>query len=151
MSQQEAPMTKRLIAAFTVATTTIMVAGTHVIAQSSHSQGSNSQSANSQGSNPQGPGSPETAQMFVQHMLAANQAEVQMGEMAMTRAASAQVKSFAQMMVMDHSQNNQQLQPIAQQVGVTAAPAPDAQHKAIADRLARLQGADFDREFMNAM
>ena len=44
-------MTKRLIAAFTVATTTIIVAGTHVIAQSSNSQGSNPQSANSQGSN----------------------------------------------------------------------------------------------------
>src|SRR3954451_14903514 len=82
---------------------------------------------------------------YVQKMMMANMAEIQLGQMASERASSSEVKSFAQMMVTDHTKANQELMPLAQQMGVQQPSALDAKHKAIADKLSKLQGADFDR------
>jgi len=88
---------------------------------------------------------------FVQTMMMANMAEIQLGQMGSEKATSPEVKSFAQMMVTDHTQANQQLMPIAQQLGVQQPTSLDAKHKAVADRLSKLQGAEFDRQYMKAM
>jgi putative membrane protein len=88
---------------------------------------------------------------FVETMMMANMAEIQLGQMGSEKATSPDVKSFAQMMVTDHTQANQELMPLAQQLGVQQPTSLDAKHKAVADRLSKLQGAEFDRQYMKAM
>src|SRR3954471_7386329 len=88
---------------------------------------------------------------YVEHMLIANMAEIQLGQMGAERASSSDVKSFAQQMVTDHTRANQELMPVAQQLGVQQPTQLDAKHQKIADRLSKAQGTDFDRQFMKAM
>jgi len=93
-----------------------------------------------------GQGSETQSKQFVEKMLSANMAEIQLGQLGVQQATSADVKSFAQMMVTDHTKANQELMPLAQQLGVQAPATLDAKHKAIADKLAKLHGAEFDRQ-----
>jgi hypothetical protein len=51
----------------------------------------------------------------------------------------------------EHSKANEELTPIAQQLGVQAPAQLDETHQAIADRLSKLQGAEFDKAFMKVM
>jgi putative membrane protein len=88
---------------------------------------------------------------FAENMFMTNMAEVQLGKMGVQQAASPEVKSFAQMMVTEHTKANEELKPIAQQLGVQAPAQLDEKHQAIADRLSKLQGAEFDKEFMKVM
>jgi predicted outer membrane protein len=88
---------------------------------------------------------------FVEQMLIANMAEIQLGQMGSERASSAEVKSYAQMMVADHSKANQALMPLAQSLGVQQPTELDEKHRRMAERLSKLEGERFDREFMRAM
>jgi len=96
-------------------------------------------------------GASEDKKDFVQKLSLANFAEVQLGKLGVQHASSPDVKSFAQMMVTDHSKSNQELAPFAKELGVQPVTELDAKHKAVADRLSKLQGAEFDKEFMKAM
>jgi putative membrane protein len=88
---------------------------------------------------------------FVQHMLLVNMAEIQLGQMAAQQATSDDVKAFAQQMVTDHTKANEELKPIAQQLGIQEPTQLDSKHQKLADKLAKAQGADFDRQYMEAM
>jgi putative membrane protein len=88
---------------------------------------------------------------FAQNMFMANLAEVQMGQLGVQHATSPQVKAFAQMMVTEHTKANQELVPVAKQLEVQQPTALDEKHQAIADRLSKLHGAEFDKAFMKAM
>src|SRR5215217_7508125 len=89
---------------------------------------------------------------FIQDQLADGDAEVQLGKMAAERGASADVKRFGQMMVQDHTKAGAELKQIASQFNVQVDPSKDAdKHKDTMDKLSKLRGADFDREYMNAM
>jgi putative membrane protein len=87
----------------------------------------------------------------VKKMYESNLAEIQLGQMASSRATDEQVKSFAQQMVTDHGQANEELRPIAQRLNIEVPTEVSAKHKAAADRLSQLQGTEFDREFMKTM
>lgn len=109
-----------------------------------------------QTSEPQGTGAahkgmPSDAAAFVNQMTIANLAEVQLGTLASERASNADVKSFGQMMVKDHSQANQDLAQVAAQLKVKPTTSLDQKHKDLAAKLSKLQGAEFDREYINAM
>lgn len=78
-------------------------------------------------------------------------AEVALGQMALTKASSADVKQFAQRMIDDHSKADQELMDIASSMGVTLPSQPSATHKKLMSRLDKLSGADFDREYMKEM
>jgi putative membrane protein len=88
---------------------------------------------------------------FVQDQLADGDAEVQLGKMAAERAASADVKQFAQMMVADHTKAGTELKQIAGQFNIAPDPDKNDDHKDAMDKLAKLRGADFDREFIDTM
>ena len=67
-----------------------------------------------------GPGTSQTSdQHFMKEAAQGGMAEVELGQLAAERASSAEVKEFAQRMVKDHSQANDQLKQIASQKGVT--------------------------------
>ena len=91
------------------------------------------------------------AREFINHMAIAGLAEVQLGEMASKQASSSDVKAFGQMMVNDHSQANKELARVASQLNVKLPTDLDEKHNSLKAKLSNLQGAEFDREYMNAM
>jgi len=90
-------------------------------------------------------------QDFVQELTIANMAEVELGRMAGERSANADVKKFGQMMVNDHTAAGDKLKGIASQYKLTVPAALDDKHRDLRDKLAKLNGAEFDREYMEAM
>jgi len=88
---------------------------------------------------------------FVKKAIEGNLAEVQMGQLAQQKGATQPVRDFGVMLAKDHSDANQQAMALAQKVGVTAPTAPNSEQKKMYDRLSKLSGAQFDREFAKAM
>jgi putative membrane protein len=91
------------------------------------------------------------AHEFINKMASSGMAEVQLGKLATERAENADVKAFGQMMVKDHTQANNQLKKVASQLNVELPKALDPKHQQLHDRLAKLKGAEFDREYIQAM
>ena len=91
------------------------------------------------------------ARGFINDLTIANLAEVQLGKMAGQKASSSDVKSFGQMMVQDHTKANDELKQIATQLKVQPPAQLDQKHKDLSDKLSKLSGAEFDREYINAM
>jgi putative membrane protein len=88
---------------------------------------------------------------FINQMAIAGMAEVQLGKLATERGADSGVKSYGQMMVKDHSQANAELLKIASQMKVQPPTELDQKHRDTANRLSKLTGAEFDREYAAAM
>ena len=88
---------------------------------------------------------------FVNRMAVAGMAEVELGKLASERAMDADVKAFAQTMVRDHSRADDELARIAKQLDIPVPTQLDPIHRELADRLSKLKGAEFDREYMSAM
>jgi putative membrane protein len=78
-------------------------------------------------------------------------AEVKMGNLALAKASSADVKSFGQRMVSDHSKANEELQQLATAKGVALPTELDGEHKGALDHLTSLSGAEFDKAYMQHM
>jgi len=78
-------------------------------------------------------------------------AEVEMGRIAVKNASNDQVKQFGQRMIDDHTKANDQLKSLAGKKNVTLPTDVDAKQKAGIDRLSKLNGAAFDREYMMMM
>jgi len=90
-------------------------------------------------------------QRFVIGAAQADMAEVAIGKLAQQNGGSADVKSFGQMLEQDHGQHLQKAKDLAQQLGVNPPSGPSAAQKAIYDKLAKLNGAAFDKQFAAAM
>ncbi len=90
-------------------------------------------------------------QTFLHDAVQGNLAEVQMGQLAKEKGQSDAVKSYGQMLVTDHSANNEKATALAEQNGLSAPTEPSAKQKAGYDKLNGLSGAAFDREFAKMM
>lgn len=78
-------------------------------------------------------------------------AEVDMGNMASSKATNADVKAFGNRMVTDHSKANDELKQLAATKGVTLpADVNDEQKKAM-DAMSSKSGKDFDKTYMDDM
>jgi putative membrane protein len=88
---------------------------------------------------------------FVEKAAQGGMAEVELGKMAQQRAADAQVKQFGERMVTDHSKANDELKSIATAKGVNLPTSPGKEHEQASQKLQRLQGPAFDREYMKHM
>jgi putative membrane protein len=55
------------------------------------------------------------------------------------------------MMVRDHSKANDELKQAASQLNIQPSTQLDQKHRELADRLSKLKGTEFDREYMTAM
>jgi putative membrane protein len=88
---------------------------------------------------------------FAMKAAQANMAEIELGKLAQQKAMSEDVKKFAQMMVDDHSKALDELKGAAESKNITLPTAIDAEHKKLSDKLSKLSGAGFDREYMQAM
>lgn len=93
----------------------------------------------------------EQAKQFVHKAARSGTAEVKLGKMATEQAASTDVKQFGQQMVTDHPQANNKLKEIAQDKNIDVPTEMDEQHQQVAEELAKLQGANFDRAYIRQM
>lgn len=98
---------------------------------------------------------------FLTKAMEANAAEVKLGELAESKSQDQRVKQFAAMVVKDHTMALDKMQMLMQQrVNDKVSPATNTdwhtmkltpmQQKTF-DKLSKLSGADFDREFMMTM
>lgn len=91
------------------------------------------------------------SQTFLKKAIEGNYAEVEMGKLAQQNGQSPDVKKFGQMLSDDHSAANQKAIDAAKSLGVTPPDGPSAKQKAEYERLSKLTGARFDREFAKHM
>lgn len=94
------------------------------------------------------------------HYRELNQMEIELGKLAQKNAGTQAVKSYGEMLVKEHSQNNQQLADLAKKTKQTipkhqpeteAEKQDKAQAKKQMAELKKLQGRDFDREYLRLM
>jgi putative membrane protein len=78
-------------------------------------------------------------------------AEVQLGKLAAEKGASKEVKQFGQKMVDDHGKANDKLKQLATSKGVNLPTALDRGHQRDLEKMSKLSGAAFDREYMKHM
>jgi putative membrane protein len=89
---------------------------------------------------------------FAREMMEANTAEVQLGQLAGERGSNADVRQFGETMARDHGQAAKELGEIVARHNIAAGEVViDDEHRALIDRLTMLRGAEFDREFIDAM
>jgi putative membrane protein len=88
---------------------------------------------------------------FVDKAAKGGIAEVELGKVAQQRASDAKVKQFAERMVTDHGKANDELKGIATRKGVNLPSSPDKETQQMSEKLQRLQGPAFDREYMKHM
>lgn len=89
---------------------------------------------------------------WVNDQLAGGMAEVELAKVAKDHAASADVKQFAQMMIDDHTKAGDQLKQVAANYSISTNDAKiDDKHQSLMDKLSKLNGRDFDKEYMSAM
>ena len=88
---------------------------------------------------------------FVDDLTIVGMAEVELGRMAMERSDNDWVKQFGEMMVRDHSKAGEELKQIAMKYAIPTPAGLDQQHQDLKTKLSNLKGAEFDREYMNAM
>lgn len=88
---------------------------------------------------------------FVEKAAQGGMMEVQLGQAAQQKASNAQVKSFGERMAQDHGKANDELKKIAGAKGLTVPTAMERSHMRDMERLQKLSGAEFDREYMKHM
>jgi putative membrane protein len=91
------------------------------------------------------------ARDWVEDRLIGGMTEVKLGELASEKAQNADVKAFGRMMVQDHTKAGEELKQVASQHSIQPPADLDDDHRDKLDRLSKLQGAEFDREYMNQM
>jgi putative membrane protein len=88
---------------------------------------------------------------FIRKAAHGNIAEVELGTVASQRATRPMVKEFGLKMTKDHGAANAELATLARAKGAEMPATLDPAHQAVRDRLMALQGAEFDRAYMQAM
>jgi putative membrane protein len=88
---------------------------------------------------------------FLKKAASGGIAEVELGQLALQKASSPDVKQFAQRMVNDHTKANGQLKQVAADEHIRLPQSMSAKDKATKDTLANLSGDDFDRAYMKDM
>lgn len=77
--------------------------------------------------------------------------EVELGTMALTKAASPEVKAFAQKIVDEHTKANNELKALAEKKNITLPTTMGDEHKRKYEKLQEKTGPEFDKEYMDLM
>jgi putative membrane protein len=94
---------------------------------------------------------PSGEERFMKEAASGGLMEVELGKIAAEKGSHQRVKEFGKRMQADHGKANEQLKKIASSKGVDLPTQPSGEHKSTMDKLAKLTGAEFDREYMDAM
>ena len=90
------------------------------------------------------------AQVFVTKAANGGMFEIESSKFAADRAKRAEIKSFAERMVTDHTAANKELQDVASKVGFKVPDKMDQTHQAKLDKLKAASDSGFDAAYMNA-
>jgi putative membrane protein len=90
-------------------------------------------------------------QDFLTKASEGNISEIKLGELAVHKANNPQVKQFAQRMVDDHTKAQDQLTKDMTGSNVVVSDHMTKDAAGLYDKLAKESGADFDKDYMNAM
>lgn len=88
---------------------------------------------------------------FLKKAAADGMAEIDLANLAQTKATNAEVKALAARIKDDHTKANAELKTLASNKNVALPDTPDKQHAAAKDRMNKLEGQAFDRNYVNAM
>ncbi|HEY8515570.1 MAG TPA: DUF4142 domain-containing protein [Candidatus Binatia bacterium] len=123
-----------------------------------HAQGSaTTTDAGRPGSNQAVPDSPAGKtvllddQAFVPQALEGSMAEVQLADLALEKSKNDSVRSFAEQMKKDHTSAQSILANTATQEGIQQPTKLSPADQQLKDQLSKLQGEEFDREYMSHM
>ena len=85
---------------------------------------------------------------FLSEAAVGGQYELALAQLATANASDSSVKSYAAMLVSDHTMANQKLQLLAQRRNVVLPTTLPADKQQVIDRLTKLTGPEFDRQFI---
>jgi len=85
---------------------------------------------------------------FIEKAAGGGMFEVQAGQLAATRAQSPDVKSYAGMLVDQHTKANDELTQLANAKGVELPAAPPRDMRREIEKMGKKNGAEFDKEFI---
>ena len=88
---------------------------------------------------------------FIKEAAGGGMMEVQLGKAAQEQGSKSQVKDFGRRMQKDHSKANDQLKKIAAKKDVKIPTELEGKQKSTFDKLSKLRGDEFDREYMSTM
>ena len=88
---------------------------------------------------------------FMSRAAQGGMAEVKMGDLAASKAKDPEVKQFGQKMVTDHTKANNDLKTVAAKENISLPPDVNAEQKDEMEKLSKLSGADFDKEYVKTM
>ncbi|GGK42618.1 hypothetical protein GCM10008955_40470 [Deinococcus malanensis] len=77
-----------------------------------------------------------------------NHMEIMTSRMAITKTMNADVRAFAQRMIMDHTMSQNELRMMASMKGVKIMEMPSSGHRLEAQKLSTMSGMAFDRMYM---
>jgi putative membrane protein len=86
-------------------------------------------------------------QNFVNEAVKGGKDEVEMGNIARTKATNVRVKNFASMMIRDHTKANNELESLLKSEGIT----PKVDMKHTMNDMGNKTGNDFDHSYMSMM
>jgi putative membrane protein len=92
-----------------------------------------------------------TDKMFVAKAMQGGKAEVELGQLTLQKSQNEQVKQFAQHMIDDHTKLNEQMKPVAQQLGVTVPNQVSKKDKQTMAKLQALSGPAYDQAYIKDM
>jgi putative membrane protein len=88
---------------------------------------------------------------FITKAIQGNLAEVQMGQLAQEKSQNGDVKAFGQQLVTDHNDANSKATAVANDLGVTPPQEPSKKQQADYNKLSKLSGDAFDKQFARHM
>jgi putative membrane protein len=88
---------------------------------------------------------------FFKNAAEGGMSEVELGQLAQTKASSPAVKDFGAMMVKDHSAANDKLKALAASEGVSLPDSPSMMQKASKTKLNMMSGDSFDKSYIKGM
>ena len=97
----------------------------------------------------QGPS--EDDKKFLAFAAQADQDEIAVSQVAADKTTNPDVKMLAHTMVTEHKQMTASMKPFAEKWGITPPMGPDSDHQKEIDKLNGLNGADFDKRYIDDM
>ena len=88
---------------------------------------------------------------FVKDAASGGLMEVELGKIAVEKASNQGVKDYGRRMQEDHGKANEELKTLAANKGIVLAKSMEAKQKRTVDRLSKLSGDKFDREYIKTM
>lgn len=96
-------------------------------------------------------GEAKTEKEFVANAIACDTAEIKFAEKAVKQAKSEDVRKFAQKIIDNHTKNRESLLDAARDMKVGVVEGFDKEKKEKIDRILKLEGSDFDKEYIDCM